>query len=49
MSGGSFFQISVSEIAEKLFYSEGIGKGGKCALAIKSIGIKKAGLNPASI
>ncbi|EFK57486.1 MULTISPECIES: hypothetical protein [Sphingobacterium] len=43
-----FLKISVSEIAGKLFYCEDIAMGGKCALAAKSTGKKKAGSsNPA--
>lgn len=38
----AIFLIFCSRIAEKLFYSRGIGTKSKCAVATKSIGIKKA-------
>ena len=36
------FRYVFQYIQPKLFYAKGLGKGNKCALGIKSVGIKKA-------
>ena len=42
------FRYVFQYIQPKLFYAKGLRKENKCALGIKSMGIKKAGsLNPA--